>query len=99
MAQVRKLLHVRAAVGAVFLSGKVVTNLGRDDVREIIVPPYVLMYQVNEALQRVEVMLVIHGSRDRDVNRRGLTTDLWEPESVRSRDCGSHPSQGRSRFR
>jgi toxin ParE1/3/4 len=65
LAQVRKLLTSVRRLEQFPLSGKVVANLGRDDVREIVVPPYVLMYQVNQRLQRVEVMLVIHGSRDR----------------------------------
>jgi len=43
------------------LSGREVPELGRDDVREVIYPPYRIVYRVRDDL--VEVLTVVHTAR------------------------------------
>lgn len=43
--------------------GKVFAKLGRDDVREISVPPYRIIYQIRDSQQTIFVLTVWHGAR------------------------------------
>jgi plasmid stabilization system protein ParE len=45
------------------LSGKVFRKLGREDVREIPVPPYRIIYQVKHSERIVRILKVWHGAR------------------------------------
>ena len=43
--------------------GRVFVKLGRDDVRELNVPPYRIIYHVQEATRIVWILTVWHGAR------------------------------------
>ena len=43
--------------------GAVITEVGREDVRELAVPPYRFIYRVHAALERVTILVVWHGAR------------------------------------
>lgn len=42
--------------------GRVYARLGRDDVRELPVPPYRVIYRVHDAEQTVTILIVWHGT-------------------------------------
>ena len=44
--------------------GRIFQKLGRDDVREINVPPYRIVYHVSDVTRKVWVLTVWHGARE-----------------------------------
>ena len=44
--------------------GRVFQKLGRDDVREVNVPPYRIIYHVHDATRTVWILTVWHGARE-----------------------------------
>src|SRR5438128_2130380 len=46
------------------LLGKVFKKLGRDDVREILVFPYRVIYHVRDVSRSVKILVVQHGARE-----------------------------------
>lgn len=52
--------------------GKVFSQLNRDDVREIPVPPYRVIYHVKDAERSVRIMKVWHGAREKPSTLPGL---------------------------
>ena len=52
--------------------GEVFAKLGRDDVREISVPPYRVIYFVQDATRVVTILTVWHGARQEPETLPGL---------------------------
>jgi len=52
--------------------GKIFLRLNRDDVREIPVPPYRVIYHVKDAEHVVRIMKVWHGARQEPSTLPGL---------------------------
>lgn len=57
------ILKKAGALGAFPRSGKVFRKLNRDDVREIPVPPYRIIYHVKDFERCVRILKVWHGAR------------------------------------
>ena len=49
-------------------SGRVVPEYELNEVRELIESPYRIIYLIEPAQSRVEVLAVVHGSRKRDID-------------------------------
>jgi dihydrofolate reductase len=72
-----RLVEKSLLLGAFPQMGAIFTELGRDDVRELAVPPYRLIYRVQIELERVTVLVAWHGARQEphfgaaELNERG----------------------------
>ncbi|MBI4326928.1 MAG: type II toxin-antitoxin system RelE/ParE family toxin [Chloroflexi bacterium] len=44
--------------------GKVFAKLGRDDVREVLVRPYRIIYRVQDAARSLSILTIWHGARE-----------------------------------
>jgi toxin ParE1/3/4 len=54
-----------------FEAGSIVREMGHPDWRQIIVPPYRIIYHINRAKKEVEIVRVWHGARgDLEVPRK-----------------------------
>ena len=57
------ILRKAGILGAFPRLGKVFSKLNRDDVREIPVPPYRVIYHIKDAERSVRILKVWHGAR------------------------------------
>ena len=57
------ILRKAGILGAFPRMGKVFSKLNRDDVREIPVPPYRIIYHIKDAERSVRILKVWHGAR------------------------------------
>jgi toxin ParE1/3/4 len=60
-AMVDRLTRRSQQIGEFPFSGRVVPEIGRDDVREVFETPYRIIYRVKS--DRIDVLAVIHGAR------------------------------------
>jgi plasmid stabilization system protein ParE len=64
--------RIRHHIGYLSMSG--LEHMGRPGLdpgtRELVEPPYVIVYEVHEAREEVEVLYVVHGAQDREGDER-----------------------------
>lgn len=65
---IKKLVHLPRL-------GRVVPELGREDIRELVYQSYRIIYRVNTDSNNITILLIIHGARDSSKTIGDLSAD------------------------
>ena len=64
--------RIRQRIGRLATSG--LEHMGRPGLdpgtRELVEPPYIIVYEVHEAREEIEILYIVHGARDREGGER-----------------------------
>ena len=63
--------RIRARIDRLAFQG--LSHIGRpgllEGARELVEPPYIIVYEVHDAIDEIEVLAVVHGARSREQQR------------------------------